>query len=215
MFLQMLIIVLIAVTQTHGNYNIYNNGHRSSTRARCSSSAKPCRLMFEMLHLNGTLIHRSSSRQCSCNSYQGPCSNDWTNTNKKISRSLRSDTMIVNLHMMFCRTVTPARVCSNNEVAIETSGSLAIPTNLDHYRCRCSDTSKPLYLQHRRLANNRFYHKYVCGDTWPTCGPSDRCMTVTRTQSTYHCECPSDKRCPLSGSWIPGTIETLVYCSSR
>ena len=49
----------------------------------------------------------------------------------------------------------------------------------------------------------------------PTCGPSDRCMTVTSTQSTYHCECPSDKRCRFDETLDVFYTEQAVYCSSR
>ncbi|KAK3728638.1 hypothetical protein RRG08_041823 [Elysia crispata] len=70
-----------------------------------------------------------------------------------------SSAMTVNLHMMFCRAVTPAR-------SVEVSGYLTIPNNVEDYRCRCRDSSKPLYLKQRYIENYRFYHKYVCGDRW-------------------------------------------------
>ncbi|KAK3728639.1 hypothetical protein RRG08_041824 [Elysia crispata] len=214
MILQVLTVVLIAVTQTQGNYNIYNNRQRRS--AQCSSSAEPCRLMFEELHPNGTLMYRSAFQQlCSCSCNQGPCSNDWTNRNKIISRRMPSDTITANLHMMFCRAITPARVCSNNEVSVEVSGYLEIPNDLELYRCRCRNRSKPLLLKQRYIENYRFHHNYVCEDSWPTCGPSDRCMTVTSTQSTYHCECPSDKRCRFDETLDVFYTEQAVYCSSR
>ncbi|KAK3733557.1 hypothetical protein RRG08_011274 [Elysia crispata] len=183
MLLQMLFLALIALAHAQGYYVVHNNHQSPPAQARCSSSAKPCRLMFELLHPNGTVINALASQQlCSCNSYQGPCSNDWTNSNKKITRSLRSDTMAINLNMMFCSAITPSRVCSNNEVSVEVSGYLAIPNDVEDYRCRCRDSSKPLYLKQRYIENYRFYHKYVCEDSWPTCDPSDRCMTVTSTQ---------------------------------
>ncbi|RUS85914.1 hypothetical protein EGW08_006317 [Elysia chlorotica] len=217
---QVLLVMLVLLAQSQAMYygsaaggGSYNS--RLHRHARCSSSAKPCRLKFELFHLNNTLISRTASQQCSCNSNQGECSNDWTNSNKVISRNLRSDDMKVNLHMMFCNTVTPATECDNNQVSLEISGFMAIPNDVDNHACRCRNTSQPLYLVERRLANNRFYHKYVCADSWPTCSANNACMRVRSDRTDYFCECPSNLVCRLSGPWVAGTIEEIVYCSSR
>lgn len=211
-----LVIATLNLTLTQALFPEYQAGfatQESQYLARCTSSNQPCRLKFEILDAPNGLIQQASSQQCSCNSYQGACSNDWTRSDRVISRNLRSETMNISLQMMFCSAVTPVQACSSNQIALEVSGSLMIPNTLDNYACRCDD-GQPLYLVQRRTQNFNFYHKYVCASSWRTCQASDPCMTVRASTTDYHCRCRSDQVCSHS-TWRHNTVESAVYCSSR
>ncbi|GFR69557.1 hypothetical protein ElyMa_002052400 [Elysia marginata] len=214
MLFQVSILMLVMVTLTQAYYPGYQPSHSRQVRtARCSGSNVACRIQF-LLYQNHRLMQRTSTQQCSCNSDQGACSTNWSDPNKVISRNLRSSNMNVTLQMMFCDTVTPRTSCNNNQVSLEVSGFLLIPNSLDHYRCRCND-SLPLRLIERRVQNNRFYHKYVCGSSWNTCSTGSACMTVTNSETDYHCGCPSNMQCRAPTNWNRNTVQSIVYCSSR
>ncbi|GFN88422.1 hypothetical protein PoB_001492800 [Plakobranchus ocellatus] len=206
-----LFLVLVAQAQSQFNFGGHYGNPGYSVLSRCPLAANPCRLRVEMRHSDGSILQSFHSQVCICNGGKS-CSSDWSLTNRVIARNLHSATMNVTFDMLFCEDVSPRRVCSDGDIALEVSGSMLIPDQLEHYHCRCID-NRPLYLKERTTVNHRFHHKYVCRSHFQPC-TTNSCMSTRSNSLTYNCECPSDKKCEYSILLSP-RAQPEVYCTPR